>query len=303
MDDEVAVVRRFNRTVTQRIGVLNDDYLARARPLGASRLLWEIDENGVDVRTLRSRLGLDSGYVSRLLRTLETDHLIVIAQEPSDRRIRVVRLTDAGRAERAQLDRLSDDLAAALLEPLGAEQRARLVEAMGTVERLLTAGLVEITIEDPAGEAAQQCLRSYVAELDSRFAGGFEPEASISATAEELRPPSGAFLVARLLGKPIGCGAVKLHAAGPAEVKRMWVSPSARGLGLGRRILHELECRALEASARVIRLETNESLGEAVGLYRSSGYREVPAFNDEPYAHHWFEKTLNDQTRTTCRMT
>jgi DNA-binding MarR family transcriptional regulator/GNAT superfamily N-acetyltransferase len=295
MDDEVAVVRSFNRMVTQRIGALNDDYLARARPLGASRLLWEIDEQGVDLRTLRSRLELDSGYASRLLRRLEADHLVDVAQDPSDRRIRVVRLTDAGRAERAHLDRLSDNLAAALLEPLTEAQRVRLVEAMATVERLLTAGLVEITPEDPASEEAQQCLRAYIAELDSRFDSGFDPEASISATSEELRPPTGAFLIARLQAQPIGCGAVKFHGPAPAEVKRMWVAPSARGLCLGRRILRELERRALEAGATAIRLETNERLGEAVGLYRSSGYREVPAFNDETYAQHWFEKSLPDQ--------
>jgi GNAT superfamily N-acetyltransferase len=215
----------------------------------------------------------------------------------------VARLTDAGRTERARLDRLSDGLAAALLEPLDAAQRARLVEAMVTVERLLTAGLVEITIEDPESEAARHCLHSYMAELDSRFDSGFEPEASISATADELRPPSGAFLVARLSGTPVGCGAVKFHKERPAEIKRMWVSASARGLGLGRRILRELERRASEAGADEIRLETNERLEEAVSLYRSSDYREVPAFNDEPYAHHWFEKTLASAVETTTSTT
>jgi DNA-binding MarR family transcriptional regulator len=297
--DEVAVVRRFNRTVTQRIGALSEDYLARARPLGASRLLWEIDDAGVDVRALRSRLGLDSGYVSRLLRVLEAEDLVVGEPHPDDRRVRLVRLTDAGRAERAQLDLLSDELAGTLLEPLSGGQRTRLVEAMTTVERLLTAGLVEIAIADPGSEAAQQCLRAYVAELDSRFDSGFDPEASISATAEELAPPSGVFLVAQLRGEPVGCGAVKFHSDGPAEVKRMWVAPSGRGLGLGRRILQELERRARDACARGIRLETNERLGEAIGLYRSSGYREVPAFNDEPYAQHWFEKTLTERPGTT----
>ncbi len=72
----------------------------------------------------------------------------------------------------------------------------------------------------------------------------------------------------------------------------MWVSPATRGLGLGRRLLGELEQRVLDSGASVARLETNQVLSEAIGLYRSAGYREVPAFNDEPFAHHWFEKPL-----------
>jgi L-amino acid N-acyltransferase YncA len=72
----------------------------------------------------------------------------------------------------------------------------------------------------------------------------------------------------------------------------MWVAPSTRGLGLGRRLLTELERLARDHGARMIRLETHRSLSEAIALYRSAGYHEVPPFNDEPYAHHWFEKRL-----------
>jgi len=107
-----------------------------------------------------------------------------------------------------------------------------------------------------------------------------------------MTPPAGLFLVATLHGEPAGCGALKFHPGAPAEIKRMWVAPEARGLGLGRRILAELETRAATHGVRVLRLETNRALGEAIGLYRAAGYREVTPFNDEPYAHHWFEKTL-----------
>jgi ribosomal protein S18 acetylase RimI-like enzyme len=288
----VDVVRRFNRTVTQRVGALQSGYLARDRSLGASRVLWEIGPEGREVRDLRACLDLDSGYLSRLLRTLERGGLAVTGSDRADGRVRTVRLTPAGVAERALLDERSDALARSLVEPLNDGQRARLLEAMTTVEHLLTAGLVEVRIEDPAGADARWCIESYFATLRERFDDGFDPEASIRADARDLTPPRGLLLLARLHGRPIGCGALKLHGAEAAEIKRMWVAPEARGLGLGRRLLSELEAEAAARGATAARLETNRSLGEAVSLYRSAGYVEVPAFNDEPYAHHWFQKRL-----------
>ena len=285
-------VRRFNRTVTQRIGALSEEYLARGRPLGASRVLWEIGEGGLDVRLLRSRLELDSGYASRLLRRLEAEGLVVVAQSRDDRRVRIARLSDAGRAERELLDRRSDELAWSLIESLDTEQRTRLVEAMGVVDRLLTAGLVEIGIDAPTSAAARYCLGSYLAELETRFDTGFDPDRSISADADELTEPRGLLLIARLREEPIGCGALKLHGRDPVEIKRMWIAPTARGLGVGRRLLDELERHARRHGAAVARLETNRALTEAIGLYRSAGYTEIAPFNDEPYAHHWFEKSL-----------
>jgi DNA-binding MarR family transcriptional regulator/GNAT superfamily N-acetyltransferase len=291
-DKQVAVLRGFNRTVTQRIGALEDQYLARHRSLGASRVLWEIGPAGTDARSLRTGLDLDSGYLSRLLRSLENEGLVQVTPAAADGRVREVRLTKAGATERERLDQLSDELARSLLAPLSTGQRDRLVEAVATVERLLTSGLVEIRVEHPYCEAAQFCLGAYFQELDERFDDGFNPVLSISADFEELTEPFGLFLVARLRDEPVGCGALKLHPGQEAEIKRMWVAEGARGLGLGRRILGELETQAVRRGARVAHLETNEVLTEAMSLYRTSGYMEVEAFNDEPYAHHWFKKEL-----------
>jgi DNA-binding MarR family transcriptional regulator/GNAT superfamily N-acetyltransferase len=285
-------VRRFNRTVTQRVGALNDRFLARDRPLAEARLLWEIGPEGSEVRALRSRLELDSGHASRLLRALEADGMIRVVHGRSDRRIRTTHLTPAGLAERAELDRRSDELAKSLLRPLSGRQRERLVAAMRDVERLLTAALVEVTSIDPAHPDARYCVRSYFAELDLRSKSGFDPAQGISAEPHELRPPAGLFLVAYLRSEPVGCGAVKHHSDAPSEIKRMWVTEEARGLGIGRRLLTELEASAVRSGARTVRLETNRALAEAIALYRSSGYIEVPPFNDEPFAHHWFEKRL-----------
>jgi len=288
----IARVRSFNRIVVEAVGALDDHYLARDRPLGESRLLWEIGSEGRDLRELRSRLDLDSGYLSRLLRSLERAQLVTVRPDPGDRRVRTAQLTRAGRLELGLLDRRSDDLARSLLAPLAESQRARLVDAMAEVERLLTAGLVDVTTVDPAQPDAQACLGAYEAELALLFDDGFDPARSISADVSELRPPAGLFFVARLRTDPVGCAGLKLHGAEPAEVKRMWVVESARGLGLGRRLLAEVERHATANGVRTLRLETNRNLTAAISLYRSAGFVEVDAFNDEQYAHHWFEKRL-----------
>ncbi|MFI8219310.1 GNAT family N-acetyltransferase [Streptomyces sp. NPDC085932] len=296
--EQVEQVRRFNRTVAERVGVLHDHYLSAARPYGQARLLWQIGDGAThDVRSVRDRLGLDSGYVSRLLRALERDGLVVVEPHPRDRRVRTVRLTAAGRTERALLDERSDALAASLLGPLDARQRDRLTSAMATVERLLTAAVVSLEVLDPDHPDAAYCLRAYATELARLFDGGFDPARSLLPDPGELRAPRGLFLVARLHGEPVGCAGLKLPAGAPAEIKRVWVRPGTRGLGLARRLLAELEERAARHGSELVRLDTNKALEAATRLYRDSGYTEVPAFNDEPYAHHWFEKRLTPHTR------
>jgi DNA-binding MarR family transcriptional regulator/N-acetylglutamate synthase-like GNAT family acetyltransferase len=292
LEEAVGQVRSFNRLVTQRVGALNDHYLSRDRSLGEARLLWEIGSDGSDARQLRARLDLDSGYLSRLLRSLEAARLVSVQPSKDDKRVRTVRLTRAGLAERELLERRSDELARSFLEPLSDSRRARLVTAMAEVERLLTGALVEVRAIDPAHPDAQICIREYFVELGRRFETGFDPALSIPAELHELRPPAGVFLVATLRSEPVGCGGLKFHGDEPTELKRMWVADSVRGLGIGRRLLTELESCAVAAGTRVLRLETNQTLTEAISLYRSAGYREVDAFNDEPYAHHWFEKEL-----------
>jgi DNA-binding MarR family transcriptional regulator/GNAT superfamily N-acetyltransferase len=285
-------VRRFNRIVTERNGALEDAFLSRGRPLGQARLLWEIGRDGSDVRALRARLGLDSGYVSRMLRALEADGLIETGRGGDDGRVRTVRLTRAGRAERRVLDERAGDAAQSILAPLAARQRRRLTSAMAEVERLLTASAVRVAVTDPRHPGARFCVDAYFRELADRFEGGFDPARSISADDDELTRPAGLLLLATLHGEPVGCGALKFHDGGPADIKRMWVAGTVRGLGLGRRLLAELEAHAMGRQVTTVRLETNSALDEAISLYRSAGYREVPPFSDDPYARHWFEKML-----------
>jgi len=293
MDEhQIRQVRRFNRIVTQHVGALEESYLRHGRPLGQARLLYEIGSDGIDVRVLRERLKLDSGYVSRLLRSLEAEGLVETRNRTGDRRTRRVVLTPKGRSERATYDALSDDLALSFLKPLDPAQRERLVVAMAEIERLLRAGSVEVRLEDPGSAAARWCLEQYFRELSERFEVGFDPARSNPASDEEMTPPAGFFVVAWLDGEPAGCGALKVGDGITGEIKRMWTAPSTRGLGIARRVLRTLEARAREVSLRTLHLETNRALTEAQALYRREGYGEVAPFNSEPYAHHWFEKHL-----------
>ena len=289
---QIAQVRRFNRVATERAGALRERFLGRRRPLGQARLLWEIGRSGADVRDLRARLGLDSGYLSRLLRALEGEGLVAVRPDPADARVRRAILTPRGEREWDELESRSEALAVSVLEPLSERQERELVSAMETVERLLTASLISVEAESPRSSAARWCLEQYYAELRERFDAGFDPATSSLPDPGEMAPPSGLFLIARLRGEPVGCGGLILNGADPAEIKRMWVAPEVRGLGLGRRLLSELERKARDAGAPATRLDTNRNLTEAISMYRSSGYEEIPDFNGEPYAHHWFEKRL-----------
>ncbi|HKG66053.1 MAG TPA: GNAT family N-acetyltransferase, partial [Solirubrobacteraceae bacterium] len=132
----------------------------------------------------------------------------------------------------------------------------------------------------------------YFAEIGERFEHGYDAAAGIRLAADDMRPPRGLLLLARLDGEPVGCGVLWHHGGGVADAKRMWVAPPARGLGLGRRLLAELERHARAAGVRTLRLDTNRALTEALALYRSAGFQEIERFNDEPHAHHWFAKSL-----------
>lgn len=292
---QIERVRSFNRLVTLRTGALDGSYLGRGRPLGQARLLFEIGTAGGDVRSLRERLGLDSGYLSRLLKSLAAQGLVLVRNDPADRRRRQVSLTAKGRSEHAAYDALSDELARSYLKPLNASQRDRLLAAMAEVEAMLTAASVTIGIEPAGSEDARACLDHYFRELDERFEAGFDPAAGGAATDNSPTMLPGCLMLARLNGRPVGCGALKVLDSRTGEIKRMWIAPEVRGLGLSRRLLEALEAHALRSGLTRMRLDTNRVLLEAHALYRKAGYREIERYNDNPYAHLWFEKDLDGE--------
>jgi DNA-binding MarR family transcriptional regulator len=287
--DQIALVRSFNRLVTSQVGALNDRYLG-LRPLGEARVLFEIGTEGATPRDVRARLGLDSGYLARMIRSLQRDGLVEEAPNPADRRTKRLRLTRAGRAEKRELDRISDDLAASALAPLTGEQREQLLRAQADVRRLLAISMIDIAPEPPGSPDGRWCLGHYYAELDRRFDHGFDP--GPPAPAAELSAPAGAFLLARFSGQPAGCGALRTLSPGVGEIKTVWVDRAHRGLGLGGRMIAALEQQAAALGHASVRLDTNRALSEAQAMYRALGYTEIARYNDNPYADHWFEKSL-----------
>lgn len=293
----VAGVRLFNRFYTQLMGVLAEGHLGTGLPLGQARVLFELGQLGaVDMHALRSYLGLDAGYLSRVLSALERAGLICTAASARDGRVKDVALTRKGAEKLAQLDRRSDALVARRIERLAPADRGEVLACVDRIRRLL-GDPAQIVRADPESPQARACLAAYFAELDRRFPQGFEPGRSVSADADEVTPPRGAFLVVNAGGLPRGCGAVKTLQPGVGEIKRMWLHPELRGRGMGRELLDALEREARSLGHRVVKLDTSVHLKEAIALYAGAGYVEVPAYNDNPYAAHWFEKRIGGRRR------
>jgi DNA-binding MarR family transcriptional regulator/GNAT superfamily N-acetyltransferase len=288
--DQIELVRDFNRYYTRRLGVLTDHYLGLDRPWSESRLLFEIGD-GADLRDLRARLGLDSGYLSRLLRSLEEQGLVTVRPHPGDGRVRVAAPTSAGRRTRADLDARARDSVGALLGQLTDRQRTRLVEAQRQIRQLLRLAAVVIEPVPDDSPPARECLDAYATELARRFTEGYDGSRGLLRPGE-LAATGGVFFIASENSQPIGCGAWQLMPDGAAELRHVWVSDDARGFGLGRRLLERLETSAADHGVRILRLGTNAALPEAIAMYRSSGYYEIPPYSDSEYNQLNFEKKL-----------
>lgn len=290
MLDPVSRVRRFNRAVTSAVGALDSSFLGRGRPLGAARVLNAIGHGRSDVADIRDYLGLDSGLMSRLLRGLEDEGMVETSAHDGDARRRVAKLTRTGRREFAAYEALSNTQAESFLAQHS--QREALLAAMDLVASALTRERVALAEMDPQSDEARYCLGEYYAELGRRFKQGFDVSLSRDPDAKDMRRPRGTFIVAMSDTLPIGCVGLKGTDHGYAEIKRLWVAPAARGLRLGRRLMDATEDAARGLGIALLRLDTNSALAEAGQLYRTTGWREIPRFNDDPYPDLFFEKRL-----------
>lgn len=290
LSDPIARVRRFNRVVTSAVGALDTSFLGRGRALGAARVLNAIGNGQSDVAAIRQYLDLDSGLMSRLLRGLEDEGLIETVPHPDDARRRVARLTKAGRCEFRAYEALSNAQAKAFLTRCA--RTKDLLDAMDFVASVLGCGRIMLEEADPRRRDVRDCLSEYYAELARRFENGFDVSLSRDPEAVDMIRPRGVFLVAMSDGLPVGCVGLKGSGGESAEIKRLWIAPSARGLGVARRLMEAAEAAARELSIKILRLDTNRALPEALKLYRSTGWTEIDRFNDDPYPDIFFEKRL-----------
>ncbi|MBT1096433.1 bifunctional helix-turn-helix transcriptional regulator/GNAT family N-acetyltransferase [Streptomyces sp. Tu102] len=287
--DHVTAFRRFNRYFTRRIGVLDDHYLGQDRPLGEARLLFEIGD-GMSLRELRSRLGLDAGYLSRMAKALQAQGMVTLSAHPEDSRLRMIEPTAAGRVEVKEQNRRANLVAAGLLDGLSEPQRAELAGALATAQRLLRLASITVALVDGAAPDARACLEGYAADIDERFPEGFDKDDLVAP--QEVSGDAGAFFVAYEEDRPVGCGALRRLEPGVGEIRHVWMHPAARRLGLARRLLDALEQEAVARHLSVVRLDTHAALTEAQAMYRACGYTAIPAYDDNVYASHWFEKRL-----------
>jgi DNA-binding MarR family transcriptional regulator/N-acetylglutamate synthase-like GNAT family acetyltransferase len=295
--DAISRVRRFNRAVTSEVGALDTSFLGRGRSLGMARVLNAIGCGRPDVAAIRDYLDLDSGLMSRLLRGLEDEGLIETKPHPEDARRRVTRLTNAGRSEFEAYEELSNAQAETFLARHA--HADDLLRAMDLIASALGRARIVLEETDPRRGHARYCLSEYYAELARRFTNGFDVSLSRDPHATDMIRPRGSFLVAMSDGLPIGCIGLKGHGGEIAEIKRLWVAPSSRGLGLARRLMTAAEDTARALSIKILRLDTNSALSEAGQLYRSTGWSEIDRFNDDPYPDMFFEKRLcQDDTST-----
>lgn len=289
--DAIARIRRFNRAVTSEVGALDESFLGRGRPLGTARVLNAIGHGHTDIAEIRDYLGLDSGLMSRLLRSLEAEGLVLTTPHPEDARRRIASLTASGKAEYAAYESLSDAQAAAILKRHPRSEA--LLAAMDLIATALGRERIVLQTVDSNTPEALYCLDQYYVELGHRFATGYDVSLAAAPDAKAMSAPLGAFILAMSDDLPIGCVGLKGNGTEIAEIKRLWVAPAARGFGLARRLMQAAEDAARALAITTLRLDTNSALPEALALYQSSGWVEIDRFNDDPYPDYFFEKALN----------
>ena len=148
-----------------------------------------------------------------------------------------------------------------------------------------------LALEPADTDTSCELQRAFFADIASRY-HGWDPSRSQSADPSELRPPGGAWVVAYIDGRPVGCGGLKALDSETAEIRRVFLDQSARGRGIGRWLLQELESRARQLGYQRLRLTTGDRQPEALGLFQAAGYLDIPAFNGNLFTRHWMEKTL-----------
>ncbi len=297
-DDRVQRVRRFNRFYTRHIGLLNEGLLDSEYSLTEVRVLYELAHRGpMTAVALGQELGLDPGYLSRILKKFESRDLLQKSRSEEDRRQVFLSLTDVGQAAFEPLNQASANQIGAMLSKLSSAEQQKLVQAMALVERLIGGSAPEASytlrphrVGDIGWIAHRQGLlyaeeygwdetfEALVAEIAAAFVRNFDPDWERCWIAERD-------------GEIIGSVFLVRHSNEIAKLRLLYVEPSARGLGLGRRLVDECITFARAKGYRTLTLWTNDVLAAARGIYQATGFRLV-----KEEAHRSFGKDLIGQT-------
>ncbi|HEY4463353.1 MAG TPA: helix-turn-helix domain-containing GNAT family N-acetyltransferase [Streptosporangiaceae bacterium] len=296
-EDPVATVRAFNRLYTNVIGVLRGGYLGTPYSLTEARLIFELGQReSTEVAALRRSLDIDAGYLSRILGRFETGRLITRQRSDRDGRRQVVALTDAGRALQAELDAQAAEQIGALLARLGPADQRRMLASIQEITSVLAGGT------SPRAYVLRPPRAGDLGWVVSSQAAGYAQQYGWDETYESLvarivadyvdhRDPAreGAW-IAEVAGKPAGAVFCVRKDDQTAQLRLLYVDPSARGLGIGSRLVEECLSFARAAGYQAIMLWTNSVLAEARRIYERAGFQ----LNDEE-AHHSFGHDLTGQ--------
>ena len=293
--EQIRGLRSFNRTVTAAIGALDESLMATGHPLSEARAIHELARrDATEVAELRAELGLDSGYLSRLLTRLERDELVQREVSPTDARRQVARLTPAGREAATLLDRRADEEGARLLSGLTDEPRERLTRAMGTVTELLgDAANAEpgTVVLRPAGPGDWGWIVHRHGVLYAEQFGWDETFEALVARivadhVESRDPRTDAAWIAELAGEPVGCVlCVRGDEPGVAKLRLLLVEPTARGHGVGSHLVEECVRFARRAGYGRLRLWTNSPLTSARPIYEAVGFVLVEEWRHHSFGH------------------
>ncbi|HYD58176.1 MAG TPA: helix-turn-helix domain-containing GNAT family N-acetyltransferase [Burkholderiales bacterium] len=286
----VDAVRRFNRFYTGRIGILPEDYLGSSHTLAEARVIFELGARRAATATELGRdLDLDLGYLSRLLQGLKRRGVVQGRAAAEDARRTVLTLTSRGQKTFQALDARSRKEVGALLESLSATEKAALVEAMGTVERVLGKAPAPVALRPhrpgDMGWVVQAHGRLYFEEYgwDERF------EALVARIVADFIQRFDAkrerCWIAEMAGTPVGCVLIKKQSAATAKLRLLLVEPRARGLGLGKRLVAECIAFARDKGYRKLVLWTQSNLAAARHIYRAEGFRLAKAYRHREFGY------------------
>jgi DNA-binding MarR family transcriptional regulator/N-acetylglutamate synthase-like GNAT family acetyltransferase len=299
LNQRIQAVRRFNRFYTRQIGALQEHLLKSPFSLTEARVLYELAHQDETTATvLGEELGLDAGYLSRLLRGLQKRGLIEKRPSKTDGRQSLLRLTERGQKAFARINTDSSDEVGAMLNELPDDVQSRLVEAMQTIEGLLGAQplhQVPYILRPPRpgdmGWVVQRHGELYAQEYGWDEAFEALVAGIVAKFVQQFDAKRERCWIAEKDGDNVGCVFLVKKSSSVAQLRLLLVEPRARGLGIGKRLVDECSRFARQVGYKKIVLWTNSVLGAARQIYEKTGYRLV---EEEP--HHSFGQDLVGQT-------